>query len=192
MHFSTSLSLFSFISFSYTLFLPPSISLSNNSSNGDSLPNEPASLLNATKIICSSAWYGSDPKEHSCLQAWGKMPRSNVLHTYGPRGERTLENFDVTLPIRYLSDDGLCAIDLRQRGTLPFWTADTTSSLAISDNAKAVLDRCVSEKRTGGSTTVFSKHEILSLLLFIGFVDRFFQGLAFSMSYRDNPLGSTV
>ena len=163
MHFSTILPLFSFISFSYTLSLPSSISLFNNSSNNRNLPKGTASLLTEPRILCSSAFYGSAPKEDSCNQAWGKIPRSDVPHTYGPREERRTQTFDVTVPIRYLSDDGLCAIDVRTRGTQGFWLADTTSSLVISDSAKAVLERCVSGKRMGGSNSYFSKDGILSL-----------------------------
>ena len=49
----------------------------------------------------------------SCTNAWEKIPQDSETYTYGLRADIAAgANLDVGLPVRYLSDDGLCAIDI--------------------------------------------------------------------------------
>ena len=56
-------------------------------------------------------------------------------------------------PIRYLSDDGVCAIDIQ----LDSGREDSSSSFVISWYAKKILDECVTGLGKGGSVRGFSK-----------------------------------
>lgn len=55
----------------------------------------------------------------------------------------------IPLPFRYLSDDGLCAIDVRLRQGL---AEGTTNGLAISEQAGAILVECVHVQKEGGTS----------------------------------------
>lgn len=59
------------------------------------------------------------------------------------------------LPIRYLADDGICAIDLFFRW--PSSGPDLTIRRTISEPAKSVINQCVLGLGKGGSITRFSK-----------------------------------
>ena len=59
-------------------------------------------------------------------------------------------------PIRYLSDDGICAIDVQ----LASGRDDSSSSFVISWYAKTILDACVTKLGKGGSVRGFSKCDI--------------------------------
>ncbi|KAL8788881.1 MAG: hypothetical protein Q9195_007095 [Heterodermia aff. obscurata] len=122
-------------------------------------------LLNSTtlrsgEIQCNDQRLGRGLNKRSCWNAWDKMPRSPSQHEMLPRfvgrhgGFPTLSK----LPIRYLSDDGLCAIDVR----LPAGSkGDTTTDRAIAGAARSVLFECVEDHGSGGQLGIpSSKHEI--------------------------------
>ena len=83
------------------------------------------------------------------------MPRSTVTKVHGPRHQHHL--FDVSLPLRYLSDDGLCAIDINHKRDMAGTLGDESSDWTISEKAANVLDECVENKETGGVTMDLSK-----------------------------------
>ena len=57
-------------------------------------------------------------------------------------------------PIRYLSDDGICAIDVQLESGARW---DTSNWDIISGYAKTILDECVARQQKGGSVRGFSK-----------------------------------
>ena len=71
---------------------------------------------------------------------------------------------DIVVPIRYLSDDGLCAIDIRprERDTIPD-PGDIARSVDISDVAHAIIEACVVKSARGGISSGFSKRFLSSL-----------------------------
>jgi len=73
----------------------------------------------------------------SCLNVLASIPSDDIVRTYGPR---TLVTYEVPLPHRWLSDDGLCAIDV-DRSKSGF--EDRASGADIYDAAKLLVDRCV-------------------------------------------------
>ena len=93
--------------------------------------------------VCAPVMIGDNLNWDSCRNAWAKIPRTTEpikygLHNY--RGSR-----DYTTPFRYLSDDGLCAIDIvlhfsRGRERLGW---DITTGQDLSDRAQQVLIKCV-------------------------------------------------
>ena len=120
----------------------PYISRINETSNFTSLeslsaPYKPGLPVCAPKLI------GDNLKWDSCRNAWAKISRTTEPIKYGSRSYRGSR--DVTAPFRYLSDDGLCAIDIvlhlarvrDQQG----W--DITTGQDLSDRAQQVLSFCV-------------------------------------------------
>ena len=70
--------------------------------------------LSAPDARCSSV-YGDDVSTDSCLNALEKMRYSTSPKTYIPRHRNRAQPLPlnyVSMPVRYLSDDGICAIDL--------------------------------------------------------------------------------
>ena len=59
-------------------------------------------------------------------------------------------------PIRYLSDDGICAIDI-QFHTGEGAIGDTSNGEIISWYAKTILRDCVAKEQRGGAIHGFSK-----------------------------------
>ncbi|KAL8683406.1 MAG: hypothetical protein Q9186_000668 [Xanthomendoza sp. 1 TL-2023] len=62
--------------------------------------------------ICFRHTYGSNVIPQSCNNAWDKIDRSLVPKRYALRSKADEASFDYSTPFRYLSDDGLCAIDI--------------------------------------------------------------------------------
>lgn len=105
------------------------------------------------RASCRPNTYGQ-PQEPSCRNAWSKVPRTGTEIVFGSRGQRGI---DVSIPLRYQSDDGLCVIELRTRTGPRIVRGDVTSFLQISDAAEQIIDQCVVRIPAGGSTTDFSK-----------------------------------
>lgn len=110
-------------------------------------------------VQCNSARFGFPLRQHSCLNAWGKMPRTTQESTYSVRSRTG--SADITVPIRYQSDDGLCAIDLRPRFSDVMPGGDIARSIDISNAVVRILQECVHGLGNGGSTAKFSFHERL-------------------------------
>ena len=150
------------------LLLPTVISVSNNGSSPGSYLKDV--LLNSTtlhsgEIQCNDQRLGRDLNKRSCWNAWDKMPRSSDQHELHPRlpGGRTGVPTLSKLPIRYLSDDGLCAIDV----SLSVGSkGDTTTDRAIAGAARSVLFECVETHGSGGRLEVPCKSMMLSKEVF--------------------------
>ncbi|KAM0801787.1 hypothetical protein BDR22DRAFT_167879 [Usnea florida] len=137
--------------------LPPTVNLINTTLLNVSL-GEPSCL---TK-------YGVGVQSASCMNAWQQIPRDSELRLYGLREDfRAGAHVDVGLPLRYLSGDGLCAIDIRSKSDNDpqLKTADLAKNSEVSQAAKVVLDRCVREQRIGGSVLGFSRRNLLVLVM---------------------------
>lgn len=108
-------------------------------------------------VKCIPRIYGADLSLGSCLNAWSHIPRSNSEETYVTRSQQVRGG--ITVPIRYQSDDGLCVIDLRPRNKDLSIIGDSARSIAVSDAAGRIIQKCVINlpARSGGSVTAFSK-----------------------------------
>lgn len=62
---------------------------------------------------------------------------------------------DVLLPVRYLSDDGLCAVDIITY--LGNYAPQSTNSLNISQSAGAILAKCVYQSNVGGVNAIYGQ-----------------------------------
>ena len=109
-----------FATLAYTLSpLPPSLLQTLNTTQDSTLRKanfEKSSSLTATAVdglLCSKR-YGENIPVDSCHNALRKIPLNVHPRTYIHRhkGFRPTSPRFVPLPIRYLSDDGLCAIDV--------------------------------------------------------------------------------
>ena len=95
-----------------TFSLPPSLTLMSSNSTGISkYNNQTLPYLTSGPIINCQTRYGEDMSVASCRNALQKIPRSSELHRF-TRGRRKQEagSDQILTPIRYLSDDGICAI----------------------------------------------------------------------------------
>lgn len=126
-----------------------SISLHGNTSTVGAHPS---------KIYCGPLAYGSNLDIESCLQAWEKMPRSSISHTYTPRWHQMPGN--ILLPLRYLSDDGACAIDVDQRTGSFAAEVDVSTDDAIVAHTTELLEKCVRNRGFGGYVGGFSEYRI--------------------------------
>lgn len=146
--------LLTFVSLSSAVSLSPSILLLQNLTQPTNTPNGTFSDLTAGKLQCS-AIRGTHLQEDSCRNALDKMNASSTKVEIFV--SRSIPDYDdaVGVPLRYLSDDGTCAIDVyfyrRSEGDLTTWAV-------ISDRAKTILDRCVILLQKGGSMTQFSTY----------------------------------
>ena len=144
-----------FVSFTSAFSLPPSLSLTQTHTTN--IPELTSSNLTDDGIFCTAA-YGSGLLEGSCRNAWDKIDRSSTIdERFVPRSKVTTDT--VPLPIRYLSDDGICAIDLSHRG--PFSGPDSSTRRTISDLARGIIKKCVRKFGKGGSITHFSKSYLI-------------------------------
>lgn len=92
--------------------LPPSLSLMSINSKGiDKDVNQTLPNLSADWQIFCRTQYGEHVDATSCRNAWQKIDSSPQIHRFIPPSRRSSEPLDsVVMPIRYLSDDGICAI----------------------------------------------------------------------------------
>ncbi|KAI4237916.1 MAG: hypothetical protein LQ349_001483 [Xanthoria aureola] len=115
---------------------------------------------------CSSRMYGGNLKPASCKNAWDKIERSSVPRRSGVHSAPDRQSFDYLLPQRYLSDDGLCAIDVAipqaQIAAGRRW--DVATGLQLSNSARAVLESCVTDGR-GGVVGSFSTRNALIITI---------------------------
>lgn len=125
------------------LQLPTPLRLPFNISSSSST-TMPSSSASSSKTLgletpkCAGARYGYNLGRQSCLDAFISIPPDDItFHTYGAR---THGDFGVQLPYRFLSADGLCAIDI-EVGLGKSW--DLSNWAEISEKAKLLVDRCV-------------------------------------------------
>ncbi|KAL8784957.1 MAG: hypothetical protein Q9195_008823 [Heterodermia aff. obscurata] len=102
---------------------------------------------NDRKISCGQQ-YGRNLNIASCLQVYRAMSRSPDPKTFGERGTGT---YDAPLPFRYLSHDGLCALDVSHLAGLEF---DTIAPSDLKEAAESLIVICVFGKpNIGGVAT---------------------------------------
>lgn len=143
-----------FVSLTSAVSLPPSILLLQNLTQTADTLNGTFPDLTAGKLSCSTI-RGYGLQEDSCRNALDKMDLSSTkVEIFVPRSVEGVTD-RVGVPLRYLSDDGLCAIDVffyrRSEGDLTTWAV-------ISDRAKTILEKCVILLQKGGSMTHFSTY----------------------------------
>lgn len=133
--------------------LPPSLSLLSDTNSTAGLPN--ATLLSGSYLteevgkpypICNQA-YGGNLNIDSCANAWDKIKPSTTKRIFRSRQGALTE--DELLPVRYLSNDGLCAIDIDAVDGRSI--EESSDGKTISKVAGTILVQCVYRSKTGGS-----------------------------------------
>lgn len=104
--------------------------------------------LAAPRIQCDASTYGRDLNIASCQEAWELLPTTTTPRTIG---QRTEGNFDIPLPFRVLSHDGLCAIDITHKKGLIF---DISTGSELSQAALLILDACVKGDMQQGGVAI--------------------------------------
>ena len=89
-------------------------------------------------VECHGSRFGIDLSKQSCVDALGSLPVDITLRTFGQRDEGA---FDILLPRRYLSTDGLCAIDVSSARGRPY--GDSTTNAEIQAGAQRLVNQCV-------------------------------------------------
>ena len=150
-------SLISTFALSLSPFIP---TFQNSTSLGALSPNLPRS----GNIACSGRFYGYGLNPESCENAWEKIRQTTAIHYYHNRpSSGSVKPPDIALPVRYLSDDGICAIDIKSPKVGK--SGDSTNGLQIAENAELLLNRCVKLQRRGGSIASFSMSTLYLRLL---------------------------
>jgi hypothetical protein len=107
------------------------------------------STLTAGHISCNGQQYGRNLNLQSCLQVHHAMSALPKPKTFGQRG--TGFTYDAPLPFRYLSHDGLCAIDISHVAGVDF---DTVAPIDLKQAAESLIAICVSgQPSIGGIST---------------------------------------
>ena len=89
-------------------------------------------------VECSGARFGFDLVRESCLDALSSLPLDGTLRTFGQRFKGASE---IVLPRRYLSADGLCAIDVSNVKSYPY--GDTATNAEIRSGVQRLVNQCV-------------------------------------------------
>ena len=92
--------------------LPPTLSLFQDPANTSSSDFPGGLILDVTsksEAMCNNV-FGSSMENNSCRNAWEKIERTTEARVYRSRDEAQAR--DISLPVRLLSDDGKCAIDI--------------------------------------------------------------------------------
>ena len=147
-----------YVTSGFSASLPPSLAILTPSSTTLSNSTDAISINGTVRTpppiqpFCTRTGAPSfGMSEASCTNAWQKIDRSTTTHVFRPR--RPLHEDGFVTPIRYLSDDGICAIDVQ----LDSGREDSSSTFEISWYAKMILDACVTKLGKGGSIRGFSK-----------------------------------
>lgn len=107
------------------------------------------STLTVGQISCNGQHYGRNLNLQSCLQVYNVMSALPKPKTFGQRG--TGSTYDAPLPFRYLSHDGLCAIDISHVAGVDF---DTVAPIDLKQAAESLIAICVSgQPSIGGMIT---------------------------------------
>ena len=138
-----------FASLISALSLPPSLSLIQTTD----IHNGTFSNLTDRSHTCSGTW-GGTPRIASCRNAWNKMDHFNTTQQKFVYGHGNADVSAGRTPIRYLSDDGTCAIDVSfARNPI---IADFSTAAQLSEQAGSIFWKCVVKKGWGGSAYGFS------------------------------------
>ena len=140
---------FFFLASTFALSLPPPITISPDAINLLKPLNTAFRNLTAGRTLCVSR-YGTGLSEASCQNAWLKIDRHSLIpESFRPRPTSS----ETPLPIRYLSDDGTCAIDIVNTDGI---SGDISTGMDMAQQAKLLIDRCVHGEKKGGLVTRFS------------------------------------
>lgn len=175
------------------VFAPIACTLSLPASKAMEIPDvqnltlETPSQLNKRgigEIRCGRPYEESVPVA-SCRNALSKIDRSQNLRRFRHRPRQWSPGDVYTrTPSRYLSDDGLCAIDVIlirvRRFAQPLYSIDLTPwqgstgdevpANVIYDNANALVEQCILRRGTGGLSGYFSVLSPVLPSLIIAFV----------------------
>ncbi|KAL8671952.1 MAG: hypothetical protein Q9168_003578 [Polycauliona sp. 1 TL-2023] len=122
------------------------------------LPSNSTSKLTGALPECNGRLYGRNLKLSSCMQLYHAMSSYTAPQVFGERGTGY---YDAPLPFRYLSHDGLCAIDLaHSAGVL----SDTVSPVDLKVAARLLISVCVGQApNEGGLITGLGEKKALAL-----------------------------
>ncbi|KAL8986746.1 MAG: hypothetical protein Q9177_003986 [Variospora cf. flavescens] len=147
--------------------LPPSephnISWPSNSSSPILDPSSEANPLNVPALSnallsCSGKDYGRNLRLASCVQVYRAMSSYTVPRSFG---ERFTGEWDAPLPFRYLSHDGLCAIDLSHAAGV---NGDIVAPVDLKEAASLIIRICIAvSPNQGGLVTGLGVNNGLSL-----------------------------
>ena len=126
---------------------PPDTFAPNARPNLGADPSNTSTRITEKKISCGPQ-YGRNLNIKSCIQVHSAMSSSADPKTFGERGSGT---FDAPLPFRYLSHDGLCAIDLSHVAGVEF---DTIAPNDLKIAAESIIAICIyGQPNIGGIAT---------------------------------------
>lgn len=138
----------------------PSVLLTSNPRNDSQSEHgldldDDVQLSNETNanIRCDGSRFGYDLNQTSCVDAWASIPIDDNMVTYGVRYQG---RWEALLPIRYLSPNGQCAIDITHRQRI---ISDRARNVDISAAAHVLLEDCVirtasrTKRPVGGTLT---------------------------------------
>ena len=163
--------LFVFLAFNYlshAFLLPSPWMITQNSTILDEIFNSTAANLTAPGRKCKPKIYGHELSLGSCLNAWEKMPHDRSSNIYGLRRDIAAgARFDVGLPKRFLSDDGLCAIDIvaKRDSERELRAGDSAKNIEVAQAAMVLIDQCVLNAGHGGYYNGFSSGNLLTVIV---------------------------
>lgn len=115
------------------------------------------SALTAGQLSCGQQ-YGRNLNVRSCIQVYHAMTEEPRPRTFGKRGTG---EYDAPLPFRYLSHDGLCAVDISHARGVTF---DTIAPVELKEAVAVLIQICVNvHPSTGGITMGLGVNKGLSL-----------------------------
>ncbi|KAL6717423.1 hypothetical protein ACLMJK_005338 [Lecanora helva] len=133
------------------------------SANVSLSPNVSASIKPALggtspQFSCNGKAYGKNLDLGSCLEALAKMPASDSAVTFG---ERNHGDWGANLPLRVLSTNGICALDISHRAGVYM---DEIAPSDLKESARVLIDICVKgNPNTGGVVSNIGKNGNLAL-----------------------------
>ncbi|KAL8690632.1 MAG: hypothetical protein Q9218_003966 [Villophora microphyllina] len=147
-------------SYRYLIFLPSLFALLSVAAtlppNPQLIDGDYGTALNTNlqaEVHCTPNTTAAALTMFSCSNAWHKIRRTTAPVVYASRAARY--GAGVSLPFRFLSDDGLCAIDI---DIAPGKRGDVSNGIGISNAARDIIETCVPKQSMSGEKTGFSKH----------------------------------
>ena len=120
------------------------------------LPNP--SNLTGPLPECNGRLYGRNLRRTSCMQVYHAMASERFPVSFGERGTGV---YDGPLPFRYLSHDGLCAIDLAHVSGI---MSDVIAPIDLKVAARLLISICVSQTpNEGGILTGLGQNKALAM-----------------------------
>lgn len=142
---------------------PPSINWPLDDPAPVPVPGSDATVLNtstlaAPQLSCNGSLYRRDINLASCVEAYHKITSYTSPRSFGERGTG---DYDAPLPYRYLSRDGLCAIDIAHASGIE---SDVIAPIDLKQAAEIIIRVCVSGKPSeGGLLTGLGMNKGLSM-----------------------------